>query len=44
MTTQNTIEENKQIARAYIEKAFNEHLLFVAIPFAFFTIKFRASQ
>lgn len=25
MTTQNTIEENKKIARAYIEKAFNEH-------------------
>lgn len=25
MTTLNTIEENKKIARAYIEKAFNEH-------------------
>ena len=25
MTTQNTIEENKQIVRAFIEKAFNQH-------------------
>ena len=25
MTTQNTIEENKQIVRAFVEKAFNQH-------------------
>jgi limonene-1,2-epoxide hydrolase len=25
MTTQNTIEENKQIVRAFIEAAFNQH-------------------
>src|SRR5205809_7869170 len=25
MTTQNTIEENKQIVRAFIETAFNQH-------------------